>query len=141
MFNTMCSKIRNLFRRYYYLLTKKIIVESYPTCGRHDSFWFDGRVASLGNCVLVASGDIRITFLGTPYDSYKNDSAFEEAMRRKLYDADLYDDGYISWDNNNWFEVISDEGDSVMGNVAFTWEDGIDMLIDYYEEGIYENEQ
>ena len=141
MFNTMCSKILNLFRRYYYLFTKKIIVESYPTRGRHDSFWFNGRVASLGNCVLIAAGDVSITFLDAHHDNYRNDRAFEEAKRRNLYDADLYDDDYISWYNNNWFEVISDEGESVLCDVQFTWEAGIDMLIDYYEEGRYAKKQ
>jgi hypothetical protein len=127
----------DIIKRYWYLWTKQITVYQYPARGFHDSFWFDGQVAVLGNCQLIAAGDIRIWFKDEPHTHYRDGRAFEEAMRRNLNDETLYKDNVI-WENNNWFEIISTEGECVLGDVTFTWEDGIDELIRYYEEKIYD---
>jgi len=104
-----------------------------------DSFWYDGQIARLDNCILIANGDIRVSFPGSDV-WYKNQWAVEEAYQRKYTDKDihkLYQTDASG--NNNWFEIVSAEGDSVMGDVGSTYDEGIKMLKQYYKEGIYDS--
>jgi len=39
---------------------------------------------------------------------------------------------------NNWFEVISvNDGDDIMGDVAYSYDDGIELLKKYYKERVF----
>jgi len=109
-----------------------IVIHQAKEPGRCDSFWYGGRIASLGNCVLIAEGDIRCSFP----DGYVGcgDHGVSHARDRGYLDADL---GRLEWDMNNWFEVVSDHGESVLGDVAYDYDSGIALLIQYVRDKVY----
>lgn len=108
----------------------KINQERQPN--RVDSFWYDGVIASEGNCILIASGDIRVIF---PDGQDLNDShAVCHAEMLEYTDADL---AKLQFENNNWFEVISKQGEDILGDVVFTYDEAIELLHQYVKENIY----
>lgn len=104
---------------------------------RHNSFWYEGRIASIGNYHLIASGEIRVLIseeIGWHYNSH----AVEKALELKMKDVDI---DSFQWENNNWFEVIYDNGKEIdydMGVVAFDYDEGIKLLKQYYKEKFYD---
>lgn len=103
-------------------------------------FYYSGQeIARLGKCILIVSGHITLKFKENEC-SYKDDNAVDELRWRKFTDKklynQLYDKNFI--DENNWFEVISDKGESVMGDVASTYDEAISLLKTYHAEKVYE---
>jgi hypothetical protein len=91
-----------------------------------DSFWYDGLVAETDNFCLVATGEIKI---------YKEDELIYDGKSRgsgfnPKTDKDLpYDDnGEIWFENNNWFEVYSNEA-GYSGEVYDTYNEALLGLI------------
>lgn len=77
---------------------------------------------------LVATGEIKATYKG---EIYKNGEIEDLIQKHDLKDEDLKD---LEYHNNNWFEVIWNEGDrwqSEIGSVRFTYDEAIEMLKDY----------
>jgi hypothetical protein len=113
---------------------------------RTDSFWYDGIIAQIGNYLLLATGDIGISFPDNPDEIFKYHHAVEEAYRKKYKDKDLRK---VKWHNNNWFEVIYGTYDKkkhrytildcLMCDVADNYDEGIKMLKRYVKEKIYEH--
>jgi len=110
--------------------------------GKTDSFWYDGCIAKIKDYALIATGEIRVCFNDKDYDNdeYRDYHAIEEAERRKYKDKNM---GDWTWENNNWFEVIkvNKEGkmiDCELGDVAYDYDEGIRLLLDYYKEKYYE---
>ena len=100
---------------------------------REEAFWYEGEIAKEGNCILIASGDIRVTFLNGEH--HRDQQAVDYAIELGYTDKDLSN---LNYDNNNWFEVISDTGESTMGDVAYTYDEGIELLLQYVREQIYQ---
>jgi hypothetical protein len=116
---------------------------------RQDSFWYDGQIAIIktdhGVYSLEACGDIRVMFNenGNEYHGY---SAVEEARNRNLTDEELNKLGqFDGWLNNNWFEVVLIPYDknlgviSAIGDIADTYNDGIEMLKDCAKNEVYKS--
>ena len=108
---------------------------------KQDSFWYDGQIATLEtkNYVysLEAQGDIRVFYKDECFNDYQ---ALEFCEDKKWTDKDLKK---FEWDMNNWFEVIginkkTNEVESVIGDVAYDYDEGITMLKTYVKERIYE---
>lgn len=114
----------------------KLIIEQKKERKRSDSFWYDGVIARLDNCILVANGEIRVLF---PDESFyrKNGDAVSEAYKRNYTDSDLLK---LKFENNNWFEVISDKGEDILGDARYTYKEGIKLLKSYVKEKIYSGE-
>lgn len=115
-----------------------------PEKNRQDSFWFDGVIAAIGKYLLIATGEIGVTF---PDRLHEHDyDAVKEALQRKWHDKDLMK---LEWDNNNWFEVIYGTVDKnniihmedcEMGDVAYDYAEGIERLKIYVKEDYYTQE-
>jgi len=104
---------------------------------RSDSFWYSGTIATIGTYELIASGDIRITFLDDG-SSGKNGWAVHDAYNRGYKDKDLIESaGKIGWQNNNWFEVVCTHGECVLGDVAYDYDEAIQLLKQYFKENIF----
>jgi hypothetical protein len=92
-----------------------------------DSFWYDGLIAKLNGFELIAVGDIKVGF-EINGEIFRDGRAVEEARNRKLTDHDLGKiDEFDGWQNNNWFEIISPNGDS-SSDVCYTYGDAIRLL-------------
>jgi len=125
----------------------KLIIEQKKMKNRNDSFWYDGVIARIGKYSLIACGDIRILssksdFSCNGFKTFDETNEFEINLLEGT-DKDLkrigngYDDDYY-WDNNNWFEVVDKEtGESIIGDVAYDYDEGIKLLKQYYKEKIY----
>ena len=120
---------------------KLIILQGKVSKENDDSFWYDGEIAKLGKYILVAVGEIRIHNIegDLVHDGYKErDDGVKGGLET---DKDLekignnYDDDYY-WENNNWFEVISDEGGCELGNAVFSYDAGLEMLKLYHKEKV-----
>lgn len=111
----------------------KLIIECPKIKDHEDSFWYDGVIARKGKYILVATGEIKVMFPGE--QDWCSGKALQEAYARGYTDKDLEK---MTWDNNNWFEVISDDGECDIGVVEYTYDEAIKMLERYYEEDIYE---
>jgi hypothetical protein len=131
----------------------KLIIIQKKLKNRQDSFWYEGAIARFGNCLLIACGDIRINNKKGElvYDNKERGSGFDFELET---DEDLkkigsnYDDKYY-WENNNWFEVVkgyvNENGtfiveDCLIGDVVYTYDEGIELLKQYYKEKIYKEE-
>jgi hypothetical protein len=112
---------------------------------RIDSFWYSGDIASLGHYKLITCGEIRCKFPDTNdyTDWYRDNSAVEEALRRKYNDKSL---SKVTFDMNNWFEVIWEdetftEYPEPLESTAGEYDEGITMLKeiakdkDYFPQG------
>lgn len=98
-----------------------------------DSFFYDGTIAKLGDYSLIACGDIRIYSDNGMYDVKPRDS-FDIPLET---DEDLrkVEERGGTWDMNNWLEVVNHKtGDYVIGDVAYYYDEGIELLKTYYEE-------
>ena len=115
----------------------KIIQKKTP--GKTDSFFYDGAIAEMEGkdgvvYKLIAAGDIRVNIQGC---SYRDASQAE--LNHKLTDArlkQLEKTGELSWDNNNWFEVVwldkkSSSWECDIGVVEYDYDSGIEMLKNY----------
>lgn len=109
------------------------ILQSKISNERRDSFWYEGEIAILGNCVLVATGDIRVEF-SNDGAMYKNREAVDEARERNYTDKDI---NKLEFSNNNWFEVISINGDCAECDVVYDYDEAIELLEQYHIEKIY----
>lgn len=110
---------------------EKLEILQKPQRGRKDSFWFDGAVAIWGKYRLIANGDIRVK-IGD--EDLRNGRAVEYALRKRLYDRHIR---HLEFDNNNWFEVVSEDGQCSECDVAGTYDEAIDLLKWYRKEKIY----
>lgn len=100
--------------------------------GRENSFWYNGDIAIEGDCILIAEGEIRVTFP----DGYvgRDWHAVEHAMDLGYTDVDL---GKFEWDMNNWFEVVSKKGESILGDVVYEYDAAIELLKQYVRDKVY----
>jgi hypothetical protein len=110
-------------------------------------FYDTGEVATITKTngtklFLEVAGEVDIS-IGT--DRYRNDQRFEFIRDYKLTDkklSALNKKDKIQWGNNNWFEVFyQQKGDSnaecVMGDVAYDYDDAIELLNSYVEDPEY----
>lgn len=122
-----------------------------PMPNRLSSFWYDGDVATIEykapdgdhrRLVLIAAGDIRVTFVDDE-NSYRDWAAREEAERRGYTDNHLGEAEYEEpqgefhgrvkeWDNNNWFEFLF-ESDKWEGAPDISIMEGGETYSDYDE--------
>jgi hypothetical protein len=114
---------------------EKLIILQFPEKHRQDSFWFYGEIAKLGKYILIATGDIECRFENNS-KVYKNESAVEYAYEHDLNDRKLHNEkqGVAEWIHNNWFEVVGESGETIMADVAETFDNGIELLKEYYEQ-------
>jgi len=108
----------------------------------NDSLFYDGEIASIGKYLLIACGDIeiykenegRVFARGKHYSDiidFDNDNDLYKEMENK--------DNKLSWEYNNWFELIDSESDeSILGDVAHGYDEGIELLKQYHREKIYD---
>ena len=127
-----------------------IITQEKLAENRIESFWYDGQIAIVETerftYALIAAGDKSVYF-EEEGDNYRGHKAVEEASYRELNDDDikvLFDNDMFG--NNNWFEIVGyDKNDnnnvlSVDCDVAYEYDEGIEMLKSYVEGEIYEKE-
>jgi hypothetical protein len=123
-------------------MNNKIEIWQQKIKNREESFWYDGIIANIENYYLIATGEIRVTFPNGHYDNDKR--AVEYATDLKFEDKDLEK---LQWHNNNWFEIVLGETDEnkklhiidcELGDVAFTYDEGIEMLRLYHKEKTFE---
>jgi len=115
-----------------------------------DSFFYDGTIAQVIKpngieLFLIATGDIRI------YKQVENrqELIFDGKERNSGFDLDIadlddealhsLDENKYYWDMNNWFEVTwkkkdEDYIDSAMGDVAYDYNEAIELLKSYWED-------
>lgn len=121
---------------------KKLKIHMDKMESREESFWYDGMVASIGKYVLIATGEIRITF--PDEQRFRDGQAVKEAWQRGYKDKSLKK---LEFENNNWFEVVYGKvigstgrlsiEDCIMGDVVFTYDEGIAMLKSYVKDKTY----
>lgn len=105
-----------------------------------DVFWYDGNIANIGDYYLRASGSIKVMFKEGG-EWYQNGQALDIVWDKKLTDKKLerlYNNGMF--DMNNWFEVVHYEKEcveGVMGDVAYDYDEGIELLQKYHKEKIF----
>jgi hypothetical protein len=123
-----------------------------------DSYWYEGQVAVIETdkwiYSLEACGETDFTYhrltdkiSDTGHELYeylriKNDTS--DAYGLNLTDKDLWGDN-ITWDMNNWFEVIginkqTSTAETVMGDTASNYDEGIALLELYVKEKMYEKD-
>jgi hypothetical protein len=116
----------------------KIIQEKIKGC--EDSLFYDGDIARMGKYLLKADGDIEIYEKRTGETVFArgkryadkitimNDKELKEVITNSDYEIEM----------NNWFEVVdSKSGESILGDVAYDYDEGIELLKLYHEERIY----
>jgi hypothetical protein len=88
-----------------------------------DSFWYDGHIKSNGEYSLYATGDIKII---TPQgEVYRDGQAVEYAIEKNLTDKDLEKFEFL---NNNWFEIIDRDNNSI--DICDTYTEALSILKD-----------
>ena len=118
----------------------KVIQPKIP--GKTDSFFYDGPIAEMEGkdgvvYKLIAAGDIQVSIQGCSYQD-----ASQAELNHKLNDArlrQLEQTGELSWDMNNWFEVVwldkkSSNWECEIGVVEYDYDSGIAMLKNYANE-------
>ena len=91
--------------------------------GREDSFWYyDQAIARIGSWLLIANGDIDVTFPDGQRRS--GGDAVSYALDQGWKDKDL---GKLEWNMNNWFEVLEDGGGD-SGEVCYQYDEAIHLL-------------
>jgi hypothetical protein len=109
-----------------------------------DSWWYDGTIAMTDHYTLIATGEIRI-FRNTPSGEYMGmfDGKSRDDFGEVVDDDDIAricnSSDYVV-DMNNWFEVISNDGDDELlsDTVTADYSEAFDILIDcelIYKEG------
>lgn len=112
-----------------------------------DSFFYDGQIATVtkpnGTILwLEACGEVRVNYKD---QSYRDLRRFDLIRELELNDKKLHrwtKLGKITWSNNNWFEVVWQKPgdsfvDSALGDVAYTYDEAIDLLSSYYDDPEY----
>ena len=117
-------------------------IEQEKIKGCQDSLFYDGKIASIGKYVLIASGDIEIR------KEKNGDLVFGRGTRcvdgfMPEKDEDLSPKNFEKlgyyWEHNNWFEVIDGKtGECILGDVVLTYDEGIELLKRYHKEKIYD---
>jgi len=114
--------------------------------GSQDAFFYDGEIATItkpnGTTLwLEACGDVRVSYKDQTYRDLRR---FELIRELELDDKKLHrwtKLGKITWNNNNWFEVVwqtpGEEIDSALGDVAYTYDEAMDLLKSYYDDPEY----
>ena len=118
----------------------------------NDSIWYDGVIAITikpngTELLLIATGEIRIMSKDGNL-VFDGDKERNEGIEGGLNsDKDLKKLGYennekYSWVNNNWFEVIFKKKgekcfDSIMGDVAYEYDQAIGLLKGYLVDDNY----
>ena len=119
----LVKKMRGKTDSFFYPTPQEVIAEGVRK---------DGTV-----CQMISNGEIRVNIDGTEYSNCQVPDAVE---RHKLTDKKLQslnETERMVWRDNNWFEVIflekgSDQWDCVMGEVAYDYEGGLQLLKDYF---------
>lgn len=122
--------------------TKKPAIFTKKLPKREEAFWYDGPIAGIGKYILIATGEIRITF--PDEQRFRDGQAVKEAWQRGYKDKSLKK---LKFENNNWFEVVYGKvigstgrlsiEDCIMGDVVFTYDEGIAMLESYVKDKTY----
>jgi hypothetical protein len=121
------------------IITEKVSDE------KTDSIFYDGcDIAEITDdngtrFIVIASGDIRININD---DTYRNNQIDDAETKYKLTDKKLKEleaKGKLTWENNNWFEVIwilkgSKESECEIGDVAYNYDEAIELLLNYARE-------
>lgn len=111
--------------------------------GRKDSFWYEGDIATYDGYTLIACGDIDVRANAeVPHSCKWEDIAAEVKTDKGLeklvgsIEGDSPGAKKYYWVNNNWFEVLLPDGSSVLGDVAYDYDEAIRLLIAYAKEKI-----
>jgi hypothetical protein len=123
------------------------IIQEKLSKDKTDSFFYEGTIAEItkpnGTILrLIATGDIRVNINEKQYrNNQVDDAVFENKLTDKRI-RELEEKGKLEWSENNWFEVVwqkagEDYEDSDTGNVAGTYDEGIELLKSYYEDDEY----
>ena len=112
-----------------------------------DSFFYEGEIATAtkpnGTILsLIATGDIRINVGDTNFRNEQIDEAVKKYFLTDKKLRKLEKEGKLEWINNNWFEITwlkkgSDCWDCEIGEVAYSYDDAIQLLKDYYNDDIH----
>ena len=116
--------------------------------GRTDSVFYEGEIASAENekyyFSLIATGDICVKLDGEYYGTCHANHRLEDLFGGKIKLTDrkikaLGDAGRLTWENNNWMEVIfrKKEMENWDCDIAITensYDDGIRLLKDYIND-------
>lgn len=136
----------------------KIVYHQKRIPKKGDSFWYDGDIATLTykgrEVTLVATGEIRIhnkdrelvydnKQRGPGFPEFKNHEPQSDKDLTKLEQLGYY------WQNNNWFEVFyvynTVNGvkyeDAVLGDVAFTYKEGLMLAKEYLKIALLIDEE
>jgi hypothetical protein len=129
----------------------KVVIVQKKQRGKTNSFFYEGEIAHAKNnkgtiYSLIATGDIRIDIND---DSYRNESVHEAIDKYKLTDKKLLkleEQGKLTWQNNNWFEVTwLPKGEKVwqfdVGEVVWDYDSAIQLLKDYTRGEQHESER
>ena len=127
----------------------EIIQERLPN--QTDSFFYEGDIAQIVKpngtiLTLIATGDIRIIIKSKEGDEvYRNGNIWEAINNYQLTDdklREMEESGDLEFGNNNWFEIVwlkkgEEYTDSDMGVVVGTYDEGLELLKDYYFDEEY----
>lgn len=137
-------------------MNKITIIQDKISNLHNDSLWYDGDIASFikengTELLLMACGDIRIcdkkseiVFDGRKIRGNGIKGGFkDDTDLRKIGDNRDLDEYY--WENNNWFEILfkrkgDKSWDSIMGDVCYTYDGGINLLKDYINDDTWEDD-
>jgi hypothetical protein len=111
----------------------------------NDSFWYDGEIAIIERndgteFMLIASGDIEIRNKEgiLIHDRYKErNEGIDLRNDEDIGKIGFEGEGKPYFNMNNWFELVfkrkgEDCFDCVLGDVAHSYDDGIQLLKDYF---------
>ena len=116
--------------------------------GRGDSIFYQGEVASASKngwlFSLIADGDVCVCLDGEYYGTCHANHHLEDLFEKPINLTDkklgtLHESGRLTWENNNWFEVIfRKKGDTSwdcdIGEVVYDYDEAIQLLKDYMNE-------
>lgn len=85
-----------------------------------DSFWYEGLIADTDNYELLAVGEIIVLYKD---EKLNEQQALEVAEKNNWTDKDLKN---FQFDYNNWFEVMSKDGESYF--IADNYDEGVELL-------------
>ena len=109
--------------------------------GCSDSFWYEGDIATYRGYTLIAAGEIRfcpVDFKKTSYADWHDiarEAKNDKGLRRLVCNEGETKAPHY-WVNNNWFEVLLPDGSDVMCDVAYDYDDAIELLKSYAKEKV-----
>ena len=115
--------------------------------GKADSLFYEGDIAEVikpngTRLTLIATGDINIIIGKERYGNWNiQDFIYKHNLDDKKLE-DLSSKDKIEWIDNNWFEVIfikegSDYADSLLGVVAYDYDEGMELLKSCFDNEEY----